>query len=202
MSLKNLLMPIVVAATITAAGAANAATFVAKLTGDQEVAGAPPGPFTPAPTGSEAVGYGVIETLGGGLIDVTLDVVGLTIGDLATNFLVGDLANLGPVHLHNAPAGANGPIEVAFPAFGIGDGIEYGVTSDGFNLVATGVAAPDSFFTALEAGNIYFNVHSNAFPGGEIRGQVSAVPVPASGMLLGGVMAFGAWRTRKAKKAA
>ena len=58
----------------------------------------------------------------------------------------------------------------------------------------------------LNNGDIYFNVHTDAFGGGEIRGQlatvIAPVPVPASGLLLGGVMAFGAWRMRSKKRAA
>ena len=37
----------------------------------------------------------------------------------------------------------------------------------------------------LVAGLWYINIHSNAFPGGEIRGQVNVVPVPAAVWLFG-----------------
>lgn len=66
-------------------------------------------------------------------------------------------------HFHIAGVGSNGP--VVFPLNGVGD--------------YCGVSRPltASEVTALNASGMYVNVHSAAFPGGEIRGQV----LPASG---------------------
>ena len=51
---------------------------------------------------------------------------------------------------------------------------------------------------SLAAGTSYYNIHSNAFPGGEIRGFLSAVPEPASIVMLGtgvlGIVAYGCRR--------
>jgi hypothetical protein len=44
------------------------------------------------------------------------------------------------------------------------------------NLVGTLAGDWDGFVTALEEGQIYVNVHTSAFPGGEIRDQVHAHP--------------------------
>jgi len=57
----------------------------------------------------------------------------------------------------------------------------------------------------LEAGEAYFNIHTDVFPGGEIRGnlQVAAVPEPSTWamMILGFVgVGFMAYR-RKSKPA-
>jgi predicted outer membrane repeat protein len=73
------------------------------------------------------------------------------------------------IHLHNAAAGQNGPVAV---------------DADGANLElgnlpqsTTGTAGPQtftvtpSFVAQLLSGNIYSNVHTTAFAGGEIRGQ-------------------------------
>jgi hypothetical protein len=50
------------------------------------------------------------------------------------------------------------------------------------------------------AGNAYINFHTAAFPGGEIRGQITPVPEPATLTLIGvcalGLLSYG-WRRRK-----
>jgi hypothetical protein len=49
----------------------------------------------------------------------------------------------------------------------------------------------------MQSGSTYVNIHSSAFPGGEIRGQIVAVPEPGT-MALGalGLLAVvgAAWR--------
>ena len=50
----------------------------------------------------------------------------------------------------------------------------------------------------LNAGLWYLNVHSTAFPGGEIRGQILAVPEPSTLALVGlGVGSLLAWGVRR-----
>lgn len=44
--------------------------------------------------------------------------------------------------------------------------------------------AEASFVASLDAGTAYLNIHTNAFPGGEIRGFLHAVPEPTSLALL------------------
>ncbi len=94
----------------------------------------------------------------------------------------------GPVHLHNAPTGANGPIVMPFA-----DQLFYSETSNGFALRASGPLADvltgistDAFLSELTLGNIYVNVHSfPEFASGEVRGQLFVIPEPASLTLLG-----------------
>jgi len=50
---------------------------------------------------------------------------------------------------------------------------------------------------AMAAGKAYLNIHTTAFPGGEIRGFLTAVPEPSSLAMLGLGVAAVAVRTRK-----
>lgn len=200
------LLPLVAAAVLSTAAHASTLTFEGILNGAQEVAGAGPTSVL-APNDSAAVGAGIVtvDTLAR-TIDVSLTVVGLSLDDLNDGLVA---SPVGPVHLHNAPVGINGPIAIPFP-FGaplyqsIGTDLGFTVNATGLteaNIILAGLSF-DGLLAELNAGNIYFNVHSDAFPGGEIRGQLAPVPLPATGLLLGGMLAFGAYRARKQRRAA
>lgn len=64
-------------------------------------------------------------------------------------------------HIHEAPAGKNGPI--VFPLTR---------TSDTVWSVPAGAKLTDAQYESYKAGNLYFNMHSAAYKGGEIRGQI------------------------------
>lgn len=49
----------------------------------------------------------------------------------------------------------------------------------------TALGAEAAFAAAMASGSAYFNVHSSAFPGGEIRGFFISVPEPSTVILLG-----------------
>lgn len=109
-------------------------------------------------------------------------------------------------HIHAAaPAGMNAPVVVSLAAAPF-----VSLNSGGTLLVGgNGVSAPYvSFLSDLQASKAYVNVHTAAFPGGEIRGQlmqvaVTPVPEPSSYAMLGvGLLAVGAIARRRAKKSA
>ena len=68
----------------------------------------------------------------------------------------------------------------------------------------TTAGAEAALLTGLDGGNAYFNIHSTAFPGGEIRGFLAApAPVPEpgmAGMLLLGIPAVLALGRRRSKR--
>jgi len=90
--------------------------------------------------------------------------------------IVANIDNVRFSHIHNAPVGVNGQI-VAF--------LYPGPTLASFNgVLAEGVITKDDLIgpmagqeisdlvAAIKARNTYVNVHTDAFPPGEIRGQI------------------------------
>ena len=73
---------------------------------------------------------------------------------------VHNVVNATVMHVHRAPAGANGPI-----AFDIGD-----PSSGIVSATWTGMTAAD--IADLLGGNLYVNIHTAGRPAGEIRGQI------------------------------
>ncbi|MCM4153066.1 CHRD domain-containing protein [Arenibacter sp. N53] len=89
-----------------------------------------------------------------------------------------NIENVRASHFHIAPAGTNGGV-VAF-LYSNPDqpsGPQNGVLAEGIitadNLINSMFEHPLSdLIDAIRAGNVYVNVHTNQFPGGEIRGQL------------------------------
>jgi hypothetical protein len=78
-------------------------------------------------------------------------------------------------HIHIGAAGANGPVMIPFATV-----TETG-TSGTFNAAdyAGGEGLPadwDGVLEAIRSGNTYVNIHTEANPGGEIRGQLRGMP--------------------------
>lgn len=121
-------------------------------------------------------------------LDYSIHLTGLDIDGLQTPGDAND--NVTGIHFHNAPAGANGGVffgvlgpnhdlddRVLDPVAGTITGAWEETDGAAFQSLSASIAD-------LVAGNVYINVHTQAFPGGEIRGQVH-VPEPGILALLG-----------------
>jgi len=163
---------------LSAIAKADQLAFTTTLTGSQEV----------PPSGSPGIGSAL----------VTLDTV--------TNLLTVNVSFAGLVsptiasHIHCCtPPGANAMVATAVPTFpGFPLGVTTGTYLMTFDLTlastynpafitahgGTVAGAQAAFITGLTSGLTYLNIHTSQFPGGEIRGQLQAVPEPASVLLL------------------
>jgi hypothetical protein len=132
-------------------------TFMVQLSGANEV------PARPA-SGNGAMGF----VVRGNRVDYSIEINGLS--------------NITGAHLHTGAAGVNGPIRIAlYPGPGSNfsttpsarfDGQFYEGSFEASDV--TGVSYSD-LVAGMRAGTVYGNVHTSAFPGGEIRGQVQVV---------------------------
>ena len=93
---------------------------------------------------------------GGGTITVAADKS--ISGSVTTSGMAGTMA-----HIHVAAKGANGPVIIPLTK-----------TADGVWSVPAGAKLTDAQYASYVAGDLYVNVHSAAYPGGEIRSQISS----------------------------
>lgn len=104
--------------------------------------------------GSEEVPPNASNGTGLGLFAVSPDETEVTFV-----LLVKRVANITAAHLHRAPRGSNGPVVYTL--------------SGPFTKIASGALPFNAAdLPDMQNGNFYVNVHSQLFPGGEIRGQL------------------------------
>ncbi len=196
MNLSKLLLGTFVLISVSGVlpAAAHEAKYAAPLLGSSEV----PSNASPA-TGSV-------------LVTVDFDLVTMRI---ETNF-INLLGTVSAAHIHCCVApGSNVGVATQLPSF---DGFPLGVTAGLYDhtfdmslassynptFITNNGGTVSSAFNALvfglDAGMAYLNIHTNLFPGGEIRGLLSPVPEPKSYALLLaglGVLMIFARRTKR-----
>lgn len=110
--------------------------------------------FSATLTGAEALPSNASGATGIGLVTVDPDRRTLTASIFTSGMADTD------AHMHEAPTRATGP--VIFPL----------AKAPGAAVWSTRTALTEAQLSALQNGNYYVDVHSAAFPGGEIRGQI------------------------------
>ena len=166
-------------------------TFVTTLLGSNE---------NPA-TGSPGTGFAIVQ------IDPAAHFLGVHV---TFSGLLG-LTTAAHIHCCTVPP-INAMVATTVPTFA---GFPLGVTSGTYDIVLDTSAASTwnpafitahggtiplaeaAFFAGMFAGQTYLNIHTNLFPGGEIRG-VLAIPEPATlALLSAGLLALGFLRRRR-----
>lgn len=115
------------------------------------------------------------NTPGYGSADFTLSGTTFSI-DLGTGLYADLLAGATTVRLQDAAVGANGSTVFLFTLDTPGN------TSGTFSGSGTLTAGQ---ITDLNNGNLYVNIADSVYPSGEIRGQIEAVPEPATMAFMG-----------------
>lgn len=145
--------------------AAVAASSIALLFGSMQ-AGATTIVYNVTLSGTESVPANASTAFGSAT--VTVDDVADTVGVVLS--FSGLSGNASAAHIHCCVAtNANGPVVIPFTGFPT-------TTSGTYSNTFTGVSPPN--IAGIEAGLAYVNIHDANFPGGEIRGDILAAPVP------------------------
>ncbi|MEO5600440.1 MAG: CHRD domain-containing protein [Cyclobacteriaceae bacterium] len=105
--------------------------------------------------------------------------------ELHYKLIVANIENVTQSHIHCGDAGVNGPVVVFLFRSATGGVTQNGVLAEGVitsaNIIARGSSAAcmgglatfANLLDKMRNGSAYVNVHTVAFPGGEIRGQVN-----------------------------
>lgn len=97
--------------------------------------------------------------------------------EVSFRLIVANIENVRAAHIHVAPAGVNGGVGVFLYGGPTIPGRFQGTLSEGVFTAAdfigplAGVTL-EGFLALLDDGQLYVNVHTDQFPGGEVRGQL------------------------------
>lgn len=147
-----LLLAIALSGSLLMAAGPVGQNFHTQLSGDQEVG--------PVDTRARGEAYFQLNSAG---------------DEIAFRLIASNIEAVTQAHIHCGSAGINGPVRVFLFGFVPGGVDSNGVLSEG-TFDPTGITCPDStsLVDSMRAGNTYVNVHTEAHPGGEIRGQIQA----------------------------
>jgi hypothetical protein len=98
-----------------------------------------------------------VSTAANGRGMITVDADQSIKGSVSTNGIAATAA-----HIHMAASGQNGPVIITLTK-----------TPDGIWWLPAGAKLTNEQYDAFKAGKLYVNVHSDAYKGGEIRGQLT-----------------------------
>jgi hypothetical protein len=98
---------------------------------------------------------------------------------LTYRLTVSNIENVTMAHIHNGPAGTNGPVVVWLYDSEPPEELTSGVLAEGVITAEDLVGSLkdgslEDLLDAMRAGDTYVNVHTSQFPAGEIRGQIKA----------------------------
>ncbi|MEO8070960.1 MAG: CHRD domain-containing protein [Acidobacteriota bacterium] len=147
---------------LAAPAAAQQFTLVATLTGTGE--------STQTTNGVNTGAFGdatVVVDMAARTVTYTVRVFNLPSGVSASHIHAGSIQTAGPVVVNFAPPV---PASNDFAFGGVVKDTEFVLRPE------AGIRGPDDMFQAIIGGNSYVNVHSQANPGGEIRGQLTLKP--------------------------
>ena len=178
--MKRLFIPLGGLLALVVNGPALAATFFqATLEGAQEFP-----PVVSSANGTASLTLNDAQTR----LEINIQINGL---DLDGNQTPDTNDNVTGAHIHFAPPQSNGGVVFGFirPDSDLNGDLVIdpaaGTIFSAWDLNEGNGTTLGAQLTNLLNGNLYINVHTLAVPGGEIRGQINVVPIPAALWLFG-----------------